>query len=328
VANFNGPHYSPTVIRGGAGVSLVGSGTPTNPYFIGVDTGDLSGFLSVRDTASINMTLIGSGATADPFVLQADVILKVTDLIDVQDPEGGPASGDVLLWQEDHFELAPPPPNPAGSVNTGPGLAGTGAADNLLRVAVSGVWGQGSLANQGSDSTIGQPIYVDSAGVVRTAPVVIPSLTWDAITGKPTTFAPSAHTHDDRYYTESEMNTLLNGKANTNHSHTDLYYSKSEVDAKTWDRLRITHPDYNGGGSGGFVNGYLPATYYSKGEIDSKVTTINGNVSTAQTTANTGVTNAAAAQSTANSAYNLANRVKVSSTDPGGSNGDIWLKPI
>ena len=31
--------------------------------------------------------------------------------------------------------------------------------------------------------------------------------------------AASGHTHDDRYYTESEMNTKLNGKANTNHSH-------------------------------------------------------------------------------------------------------------
>ena len=31
--------------------------------------------------------------------------------------------------------------------------------------------------------------------------------------------AASSHTHDDRYYTESEMNTKLNGKANTSHTH-------------------------------------------------------------------------------------------------------------
>ena len=29
--------------------------------------------------------------------------------------------------------------------------------------------------------------------------------------------AASSHTHDDRYYTESEMNTKLNGKANASH---------------------------------------------------------------------------------------------------------------
>ena len=32
---------------------------------------------------------------------------------------------------------------------------------------------------------------------------------WSAITSKPSTFAPSSHTHDDRYYTESEVNNKL-----------------------------------------------------------------------------------------------------------------------
>lgn len=31
--------------------------------------------------------------------------------------------------------------------------------------------------------------------------------------------APSGHTHDDRYYTEAEVNNLLAGKANTSHTH-------------------------------------------------------------------------------------------------------------
>ena len=35
---------------------------------------------------------------------------------------------------------------------------------------------------------------------------------WSAITGKPSTFAPSSHNHDDRYFTESETNTKLNAK--------------------------------------------------------------------------------------------------------------------
>ena len=37
---------------------------------------------------------------------------------------------------------------------------------------------------------------------------------WASITGKPTSYPPSGHTHDDRYYTESEMNTKLAGKLN------------------------------------------------------------------------------------------------------------------
>jgi hypothetical protein len=38
------------------------------------------------------------------------------------------------------------------------------------------------------------------------------SHSWNNITSKPTTFAPSAHNHDDRYYTETEVNSLLAGK--------------------------------------------------------------------------------------------------------------------
>ena len=34
-----------------------------------------------------------------------------------------------------------------------------------------------------------------------------------------------AHDHDDRYYTESEIDTLLGGKSNTGHNHNDIYYS-------------------------------------------------------------------------------------------------------
>lgn len=35
---------------------------------------------------------------------------------------------------------------------------------------------------------------------------------WNGISGKPGSFVPSAHTHDDRYYTEAEANNLLNGR--------------------------------------------------------------------------------------------------------------------
>lgn len=38
------------------------------------------------------------------------------------------------------------------------------------------------------------------------------SVPWSGITGKPSTYTPSSHTHDDRYYTESEMNAKLDGK--------------------------------------------------------------------------------------------------------------------
>lgn len=52
--------------------------------------------------------------------------------------------------------------------------------------------------------------YANSAGAVA----------WGNVTGKPSTFTPSSHTHDDRYYTESEVDSKLSGKASTSHNHT------------------------------------------------------------------------------------------------------------
>src|SRR5574344_1257677 len=37
----------------------------------------------------------------------------------------------------------------------------------------------------------------------------ITGVSWNNVSGKPSTFTPSSHTHDDRYYTESEINTLI-----------------------------------------------------------------------------------------------------------------------
>lgn len=48
-------------------------------------------------------------------------------------------------------------------------------------------------------------------------------------------YAPASHTHDDRYYTESEINTKLAGKSDTTHNHSGVYapashsHSPSEI---------------------------------------------------------------------------------------------------
>lgn len=62
------------------------------------------------------------------------------------------------------------------------------------------------------------------------------------ITDFPTSMTPTAHTHDDRYYTETEMNTKLNGKANSSHTHgngdiTSLDASKITSGTISIDRL-------------------------------------------------------------------------------------------
>jgi hypothetical protein len=45
------------------------------------------------------------------------------------------------------------------------------------------------------------------------------SVPWSGVSSKPSTFPPEAHNHDDRYYTETETNSLLDGKSNVGHNH-------------------------------------------------------------------------------------------------------------
>lgn len=73
--------------------------------------------------------------------------------------------------------------------------------------------------------------------------------TWDNLSGKPSTFPPSTHNHDDRYYTETEINTKLAGKANSSHTHkkadiTDFPTSMPASDVKAWAKAD-TKPSYS-----------------------------------------------------------------------------------
>lgn len=71
------------------------------------------------------------------------------------------------------------------------------------------------------------------------------------------------HTHDDRYYTESEINTKLNAKANSSHTHTkaqitDFPTSMPASDVYAWAKA-ASKPSY----TIGEVSGNLPASRIS-----------------------------------------------------------------
>nr|DAF70793.1 MAG TPA: tail fiber protein [Caudoviricetes sp.] len=50
-----------------------------------------------------------------------------------------------------------------------------------------------------------------------------------------------AHTHDDRYYTETEIDSKLSGKSNTGHTHDDRYYTESEMNTKLAGKSDTSH---------------------------------------------------------------------------------------
>lgn len=58
--------------------------------------------------------------------------------------------------------------------------------------------------------------YIKDGETIEITPeqiVKFTDLTWSNIQGKPETYTPSAHSHDDVYYTESEVDKLLGEKA-------------------------------------------------------------------------------------------------------------------
>lgn len=176
-------------IQAGPGITITGSGTPSNPFVVTSGL-DLSQALRVNDTDTINLTLTGSGTVQDPFTLRGDATMKLTKLADVSDPEGGPAVGESPVWvgtgQAGHWEFKTPAPNPAGSVNTGAGLTGTGAAATPLAV---------KTLNAPGGATTGLEVYVDSAGNLRAVAPLAQAVDWSTIQNKPTEFNPAPHKH-------------------------------------------------------------------------------------------------------------------------------------
>lgn len=59
---------------------------------------------------------------------------------------------------------------------------------------------------------------------------------WSAITGKPSSFTPASHTHDDRYFTESEINNKLKDLVITK----DFTSSKVTVAAQSAKQVAIS----------------------------------------------------------------------------------------
>lgn len=227
------------LVVAGEGVRVTGSGASSNPYRVSADIPDLSNAFVVNDSDTLDLELFGAGTPTDPLTLSGNVKMSMATLSDVAD-EAAPAVGDVPVWTIDGatagWRFQPPPTVAPGTINLLPtgGLRGDGSAPNPLAVATSGIWGV-NVGDGNEDSTTGQPIYVDSAGQLRAAPVTIAggvswsSLTgrptafpttwtlvsqkpssfpssWGSVSGKPTEFPPEPHDHDGRYYTETEAN--------------------------------------------------------------------------------------------------------------------------
>jgi hypothetical protein len=174
----------------GNGLTISGSGSLAHPYVISI-AGGLDDSLNVEDTPTVDLVLTGGGTPVDPYTLRAIAKVRVQDLVDVLDPEGGPSSGDTIVWvtsgvDEPRFEFRPPPANPAGAVNVGDGLEGVGSLADPIELALLGASAGGS--------TSGLEVYLDSAGNLRATAPSVSEVDWDSITDKPTAFPATPST--------------------------------------------------------------------------------------------------------------------------------------
>lgn len=95
------------------------------------------------------------------------------------------------------------------------------------------------------DTTVNASYYWDDTSKTYKA---LDVQTWATLNGKPSTFPPEDHNHDDRYFTETEMNSKLAGKANSSHKHkkadiTDFPTSMPASDVPVWAKAS-TKPTY------------------------------------------------------------------------------------
>lgn len=107
-----------------------------------------------------------------------------------------------------------------------------------------------------------------------------PSYSWSEITSKPSSYTPSSHTHDDRYYTETEINTKLGAKLGAVSA--NGYYGMARPDGNTSDWIRTTTagiiPYQSGGAGAGHCGIGTSSWYFSNAYIDT-VNCVNASVS-------------------------------------------------
>lgn len=193
-----------TLSKSGSTITLTGSdgstssvtdaNTDTNTTYSNATT-SAAGLMSASDKSKLDGIATGANKYTHPsYTAKSNGLYKVT--VDAS----GHVSGTAAVAKSDITALGIPAQDTTYS-------AATQSANGLMSAA-----DKSKLDGIASGAT---KITVDSALSSSSTNPVQNKVINSALAGK----ANSSHTHDDRYYTETEVNNLLNGKANSSHTH-------------------------------------------------------------------------------------------------------------
>lgn len=215
------------VLQGGNGIVVDGAGTETNPYIISGGAGGGGGVLTVQDTQTVDLSLLGSGTVLNPYVLSANATLDLDDLNDVTATD--PVDGYVLAWNGTTWQPIPPTTAPVGAIAVGDGLLGDGSGGDPLRLDPASIAGfvvptgtvtafAGTTAPTGylmcNDTPVGRAAYADLFALIGitygagngTTTFNVPNLVSRAVVGAGvfdlgTPVGNSTHTHSTPAHT-------------------------------------------------------------------------------------------------------------------------------
>ena len=130
---------------------------------------------------------------------------------------------------------------------------------NNATASAAGLMSAADKSKLDSVATGANKTVIDASFVADSTNPVQSKVVKSALDGK----SDTGHTHDDRYYTESEINTKLNAKANSSHTHTksqitDFPTSMPASDVSAWAKAD-SKPSY----TISEVSGNLPASRIS-----------------------------------------------------------------
>ena len=157
------------------------------------------------------------------------------------------------------------------------------------------------------NSEAGYSVY--TAGTATSVP-------WNGITDKPNSYTPSSHNHDDRYYTETEINTKLDGKVDLSASGVSKAINQLTTGSSTPSDADYYVSQYVGGGTTTVTYHRRPMSAlwsYIKGKADNVYSALGhkhtkadigldnvGNFKAVSTVANQGLTDVEKANARAN----------------------------